>query len=78
MEHDYQGGGIFTLARTRHIGMGVLPLGFGCLNIQDVATYLSPAQQALLEGVIAAEVSYADHEKNLPNVRELSARGSTR
>lgn len=47
-------------------------LKFLCLNSQDMATYLSPAQLALLEGVIAARVSYTDHEKNLPHVRSLS------
>lgn len=46
-------------------------LKFLCLNSQDMATNLSPAQLALLEGLIAAGVSYTDHEKNLPNVREL-------
>lgn len=47
-------------------------LKFLCLSSQDMATYLSPAQLALLEGVTAAGVSYTDHEKNLTNVRELS------
>lgn len=50
----------------------VADLRFLCLNSHDMATYLSPAQHALLEGVIAAQVSYTDHEKRLNSVRALS------
>jgi AraC-like DNA-binding protein len=47
-------------------------LKFLCLNNQDTATYLSPAQVVLLERMRTAPVSYADHEKNLLQVETLT------
>lgn len=44
-----------------------------CMNSQDLATYMSPAQQSLLEGVRAMQISYTDHDKSLSNIRELLA-----
>lgn len=46
-------------------------LKFLCLNSHDTATYLSPAQLALLEGMRELQVSHADHEENLPQIMAL-------
>ncbi|MGI2142835.1 AraC family transcriptional regulator [Shewanella sp. AC91-MNA-CIBAN-0169] len=43
-----------------------------CMNSHDLATYISPAQRALLGRMRFSQVRYTDHDKSLSNVRELS------
>ena len=44
-----------------------------CLNSQDMATFLSPAQAGSLDGVKTAAVTYADHRANENKLWELAA-----
>lgn len=48
-------------------------LRFLCMNGQDVATHLAPAQLALLEGVKSAGISYADHGDDTERLWELAS-----
>lgn len=48
-------------------------LRFLCMNEQDVATHLVPAQVAFLAGVKSAGISYADHGDDTSRLWELAS-----